>query len=282
MATMRPRAKAQTAGAVLRLAAFALASILTVCGPGVTQQPMTSKPVTPKPAAAKSAQPAKPSAAESTKCIGVVSAIGDTFHLRKIGFTVFNNDSNTVPIESWQIDNLVISKIGTFLSKSWTVRRINYPKGAFSSLDEKHPLFYNYDDDLQGIVRRLSSSTRCDHYAVVVKGGSQYSDTNQSLYGLGVLEIGAPLRTGDFIYALYSIRLYDGQTFAVLGRRDAVIEQPNLLNVFFKPIHGPYLGVDTSWWPEADAEKSTKLRDGIRSLVEKSLDVTMPMILRVE
>jgi hypothetical protein len=271
---MRPRAKAETAGAVTRLAAIALTSILTVCGPGVAQQSVTPKPATPQRAAAKSAPPAKPSAAESTKCIGVVSAIGDTFHLRKIGITVFNNDSNTVPIESWQIDNLVISKISTFLSKSWTVRRVNYPKGAFSSLDEKHPLFYNYDDDLQGIVRGLSSSTRCDHYAVVVKGGSQFSDTNQSLYGLGVLEIGAPLRTGDFIYALYSIRLYDGQTFAVLGRRDAVIEQPNLLNVFFKPIHGPYLGVDTSWWPEADAD--------IRSLVEKSLDVTMPLILRVD
>jgi hypothetical protein len=128
---MRPRAKAETAGAVTRLAAIALTSILTVCGPGVAQQSVTPKPATPQRAAAKSAPPAKPSAAESTKCIGVVSAIGDTFHLRKIGITVFNNDSNTVPIESWQIDNLVISKISTFLSKSWTVRRVNYPKGAF-------------------------------------------------------------------------------------------------------------------------------------------------------
>jgi hypothetical protein len=196
-------------------------------------------------------------------------------------FTVFNNDLNKIPIDSWQIDNLVISKISAFLNKAWAVRRISYPKGAFSSLDETHPLFYNYDEDLQGIVRRLSSSMQCDHYVVVVKAGSQYSNTNQSLYGLGILEIGAPLRTGDFIYALYSIRVYDGQTFALLGRRDAVIEQPNLLTPF-KPIHGPHVVVDTSWWPESGAAPSTMLKDGIRSLVEKSLDVTMPLILRVE
>ena len=114
---------------------------------------------------------AKPkAAADNGKCIGVVSAIGDTFSLQKIGITVFGNELNTVPIDSWQIDNLVIGKISAFLSKAWTVRRISYPKGAFSSLDERqHPLFYNYEEDLKGVVRRVTSSTKCDHYVVVVK-----------------------------------------------------------------------------------------------------------------
>lgn len=273
---MPPRTAAEIAGPALRCAVVALYSLLTVGDAAIAQQP--AKPKIP---AAASAPSAKPNAADNRKCIGVVSAIGDTFTVRKIGFTVFNNELNTVPIDSWQIDNLVIGKISAFLSKAWTVR-INYPKGAFASLDEKHPLFYNYDDDLQGIVRRVSSSTQCDHYVVVVKGGSQYSNTNQSLYGLGVLEIGAPLRTGDFIYALYSIRVYDGHTFAVLGRRDGVVEQPNLLGSFGKPIRGPYLVVDTSWWPEPGAAPSAMVKDGIRSLVEKSLDVTMPLILRIE
>jgi len=61
-----------------------------------------------------------------------------------------------------------------------------------------------------------------------------------------------------------------------------VTEQPNLLTAIVKPIHGPYLVVDTSWWPESGAAPSTMVRDGIRSLVEKSLDVTMPLILRIE
>ena len=260
--------------------AIALLTILAVGSIAVAQQPPQSKT-----RAAVSPPPAKPNAADNSRCIGPVSAIGDTFSLQKIGITVFGNELNTVPIDSWQIDNMVITKISAFLSKAWTVKRISYPKGAFSSLDERpYPLFYNYDDDLKGIVRRVTSSTKCDHYVVVVKGFSGYGGTNQSVYGLGIVQSGASFLTFDLIYALYWIRIYDGQTYEVIGKRGAITEQSNplLRLVTAHPIGGPYLKVDRSWWPESDAAKSTMLKDGIRSLVEKSLDVTMPLILRVE
>lgn len=165
-----------------------------------------------KPSSAAAAQPAKPTppAPPSTKCIGVVSAIGDTFSLRKIGLTVFGNDLNKVPIESWQIDDLVVGKISAFLSKSWTVRRISYPQGAFASLEGTHPLFYNYDEDLAGIVRGVSLSTPCDHYVVVVKSSSALNGSNQGVFGLGILETGAPFRMGDLLYALYSAAFTTG------------------------------------------------------------------------
>jgi hypothetical protein len=233
-----------------------------------------------KPSSAAPAQSVTPTAPD-TKCIGVVSAIGDTFSLRKIGLTVFGNDLNKVPIESWQIDDLVVGKISTFLSRSWTVRRISYPRGAFASLEGTHPLFYNYDEDLAGIVRGVSSSTPCDHYVVVVKSSSALNGSNQGVFGLGILETGAPFRMGDLLYALYSIRIYDGHSFAVLRRQSAVTEEPNLLTNFVRPLGGPYIKVDTSWWPDSGAP-SAMVRDGIRSLIEKSLDVTMPLILRVE
>jgi hypothetical protein len=276
---MPPRIAAEIAGPGMRRVAIALLSLLIVGNAAIAQQP--AKPKAP---AAVAPQPAKPSAADNGKCIGVVSAIGDTFDLQKVGITVFGNELNTVPIDSWQIDNLVISKISTFLSKTWTVRRISYPKGAFSSLDEKHAIFYNSEDDLKGIVSRVTSSTKCDHYVVVVKGLSRYGDTNQFVHGLGIVESGASFLTFDLIYALYWIRVYDGHTYEVIGKRGAIIEQSNplLQLVTAKSIGGPYLKVDRSWWPESDAAKSTMLREGIRSLVEKSLDVTMPLILRIE
>jgi hypothetical protein len=267
---MTSRVAAEIAGPAMRRAAIALLSILVAGGVVVAQQP--AKPKTPA-----ATQPAKPSAADNSKCIGVISAIGDTFNLQKVGFTVFGNELNHVPIDSWQIDNLVIAKISAFLSKSWTVRRINYPKGAFSSLDEQHPLFFNYAEELQGIVRRLASSTKCDHYVVAVKSSSRYGTTNQTVGGLGIVEVRNPLYGVDYIFALYSIRVYDGQTFALLGGRGAILEES-----FGSTIRGPNREVDKFWWPESDAAKSTMLRDGIRSLVEKSLDKTMPLILRVE
>jgi hypothetical protein len=259
----------------VRCAAFVFLLILASGSASLAQPSGKAKP--------KSAAPQQPATPTppSTKCIGVISAIGDTFSLRKIGLTVFGNDLNKVPIEAWQIDDLVVSRISTFLSKSWTVRRISYPSGAFASLEGSHPLFYNYDEDLAGIVRRVSSSTPCDHYVVVVKSGSNLNGSNQGVFGLGILETGAPFRMGDLLYALYSIRIYDGQSFAVLRRQNAVTEEPNLLSNLVKPISGPYEKVDTSWWPDSGTP-SPMVKDGIRSLVAKSLDVTMPLILRVE
>jgi hypothetical protein len=256
---------------------LAFLAVSAFTGAAHAQQPPKAK-VPP----ASQQQSAKPAPPDRAKCIGVASAIGDAFYLRKIGITVFNNESEHVPIESWQIDDLVINKLSSFLRKNWAVRRISYAKGAFGVLDGNHPLFFNYEEELRGIVRGIASSTPCDHHVVVVKGASPYSNTNQSLYGLGMLELGAPLRTGEFIYALYSIRVYDGQNFALLGRRDAVIEEPNILTAWMKPIHGPHAVVDTSWRPDAGAAPGPMVRDGIRSLVEKGLDVTMPMILSTD
>jgi hypothetical protein len=80
------------------------------------------------------------------------------------------------------------------------------------------------------------------------------------------------------------IRVYDGHTYEVIGKRGAITEQSNPLLglVTAKSIGGPHLKVDRSWWPESGAAPSAMVRDGIRSLVEKSLDVTMPLILRIE
>jgi hypothetical protein len=117
----------------------------------------------------------------------------------------------------------------------------------------------------------------------VVKGSSQVGTSNQSIYGLGIVETTSIIGVNDFVHALFTIKIYDGQTFAVLGQRGAYIEKWSLLRDFTGPgIGGPVRAVDRSWWPQSDAAQSTMLRDGIRSLVEQALDVTMPEILRVQ
>jgi hypothetical protein len=115
---------------------------------------------------------------------------------------------------------------------------------------------------------------KCGHYVAVAKTTSSYGTTNQRVGGLGIVEAGTPLWQSDYIYALYLIRLYEGQSFAVEGtERGRTGEDYNTM------ISGPSREVDKSWWPQSNAAQSAKLRDGIRSLLERSLDVTMPRIL---
>jgi hypothetical protein len=177
---MTSRIAAEVAGLAARCAAIALLFAAVIAGAAFAQQPA-------KPKGAAATQPVKPSAVDSRKCVGVISTIGHRFAVQKIGFTVFGNELNYVPIDSWQIDDLVVGKISTFLSKSWSVQRIDYPKGAFSSLAEQHPLFFDYDEELRRIVRGLTSSTKCGHYVVVAKTTSSYGTTNQRVGGLGIV-----------------------------------------------------------------------------------------------
>src|SRR5271165_5485258 len=102
---MRSCFAANVAGLAMRRAALVLLSICFAAA-ALAQEPAT--PDAPAP-------PAKP--ADNGKCIGVLSAIGDSFSLQKIGITAFGNERNKVAIDSWQIDNLVMGKISAFMGK---------------------------------------------------------------------------------------------------------------------------------------------------------------------
>jgi hypothetical protein len=271
---MPSRAAAEIAGTAVSCVAFAL--LLLISGSvALAQQP--AKPKVPTVAAT-------PKAPDNGKCIGVISAIGDTLFLRKIGMTVFGNEENSAPVDSWHIDDFVADKISAYLSKSWSVKRINYPKGALASLDGQHSLFYNASEDLRGILQRVTSSSKCNYYVLVGKTGSGLGNTNQSIYGLGIVETSSLIMgTHDFAHALFAINIYDGQNFKELGHRGAATQPWSLLGDLQGPgIHGPYREVEHSFWPQAAAVQDLKLRDAIRSLIDQALDKTMPGILQLQ
>jgi hypothetical protein len=275
MPIMRFRSAADFTGPAMRRAVPVLFSMLVACGLAFAQQPAKPKAAAP--------QSAKPNAAENSKCIAVLSAIGENLVLKKIGITVFGNEETTAPIDSWHIDDLVVSKISGFLAKRWTVRRIDYPKGTFAFLEEQHSLFHNVGDDVVGALRRLTSSAPCDYYVVVLKTGHVLFNTNQTVYGLGILETSALLTPSDHIHALFKITVYDGRTFAPLGAKSAFLGGRTFIDEITQiNIHGPFRAVDRSWWPQSDAGQSSKLRDGIRLLISQGLDATMPEILSVQ
>jgi hypothetical protein len=98
-------------------------------------QPAPTKQNAPKPTPAKQAAPkALATPADDRKCIGVVSQLGETFTVKKVGVVVFQNEESKVPIESWRIDDLVVAKIGGFLGKRAAVRRVARFSTAVSQL----------------------------------------------------------------------------------------------------------------------------------------------------
>jgi len=258
-----------------------IALLLFLNGAGAaTAQPVPGKQSTPRPAATKQAVPTQ-GPAQGGNCVGVVSNLGEKFTVKKIGIVILQKGkTEKVPIAPWHIDDLVVAKISAALDKRAIVRRIPHPKDAFASL-ETPKLFRNPDSDLGEILRAITGSTRCARYVVVTGGSSFYGGTKLSVVGLGIVTSKKPFFTGDLyiLYSLIAVRVYDGETFSLLTRKEASIGQP-----IFSTIRGPHREVDESFWPVSPdvAAQSVKLRDAIRELVGQSLDATLPELKLTE
>jgi len=204
---------------------------------------------------------------DAGSCTGVISAIGDTLAVSKFGF--FGNEESKVPIDTWRIDDLVFSRISAVLGSHSNLKRVSVSKGAFAVLEGDHNPLYNSTDDVKAILGRIATTTRCDRYIVVMKTTVNFKNS-QRLDGLGILSQG----DGYSAWAEFTINLYDGQNFSLLGKHPAVTGKKNFLGVDVKP----YRKVDQTWWP-AGATPTPAARDGFRSLVMESLEATVPKLL---
>jgi hypothetical protein len=78
----------------------------------------------------QSIAPKKETMRDVGKCVGVISAIGDTLSVSKFGF--FGNEESKLPIDTWRIDDLVFSKISAVLGARSNLKRVSVPKRAFA------------------------------------------------------------------------------------------------------------------------------------------------------
>jgi hypothetical protein len=219
-----------------------------------------------------------PKQADARKSICVISHIGAKFALKKIGFTVFQNSLNEVNIEAWGIDDAVVSKIAASLTGRYAVHKVSFARTAFSDFEEGG-LFRDLEGELATAVRKIAAGSpqKCDAYLVALRSSSAFSGTNQVLAGLGLVEASNPFVATYNLHALYSLRLYDGRTFAVRSTQTATLGQGPLFTI----TSGPHRQVDASWWPASTSVAGhEKLRTATRTLVEQSLAKTLPELLR--
>ena len=228
----------------MRRTIIALLLFLNGAGAAVAQ-PVPGKQSTPRPAAAKQAVP-KQGPAQDGNCVGVVSQLGEKFTVKKIGYTVFGNEDNEVPVESWRVDDLVIAKISGALGNRAAVKRISYHKEAFASL-ETLKLFRDSEAEVGQGVRTLVAGTRCARYLLVTRAYRNVGTSNQSIGGIGLLYDGVRPFSRVNAYALFALRVYEGESFALLKRVVASSGGSD----FFEGIHGPHRLVDKSFWPES-------------------------------
>jgi hypothetical protein len=209
---------------------------------------------------------------EGVRTIGIVSAIGDKFYLRKVGFTVFGNESQEMAIDSWGIDDLMTAKIRAALTPRFDVRPVSYRRAVFANVENRLSLV---TEQLRAeTVRAEVSPPGLDAYLIVTKASAPYGQTNQTLTGLGIVEgfqLGDPL---VYMYAFHSISVVDGHEWSVSrGTYATVPDEPGLFGPRFK---GASRKLDKSWWPTSlDAASNQRLKGVVVELIDQSLPGTL-------
>jgi hypothetical protein len=202
------------------------------------------------------------------RSVGVVSAIGDKFYVRKVGLMAFGNDTKEFPIDSWRVDDLVVSKTRSLLSKSYDVRAVTYRRAAIAAAPISR-------SGLGDTLRAEVSPRGLDAYLVVTKIAVQYGGTNQSISGLGIVE--GPF-DHYFIYAILRVALVDGREFSTIAQSIAALPGDKSCNsIISKPfICGANREVDKTWWPAAlNAASNQKLKGAMVEFIDKSLPNTL-------
>ncbi len=268
---------------MFRIIAMSLA-LACIASPAVAQTASpaaASKTARPKQPVKSAAKPTAPTA--SGPChLGVISAIGDVFSVRKVALTVFGNESSEVPIGEWSLDDLVTARIRAAAGPHTTVRRITYAKGAFDPFENgPTKLFRNPQDDLTEVVRQVAANTRCARYAVITKQSGQVGSTNQGIRGVGVLNHGNSLFSRSFVFVSIYVTIYDGQSFAIRNKPSISLE--SLLSGALRTtsLRGPHREIDNAAYPDpaAQAVNSPVLRENARTLLTETLDKTLPALL---
>jgi hypothetical protein len=205
--------------------------------------------------------------------------------VQKVGLTVFQNSLDEIAVDGWGIDERVVATMSAQLGKRFDVKKISYSKAAFTELQKPKPIFASNKQDyryqIAEILQGMAPSQKCDLYVVVTKSGSAVGTTNQSVNGIGILYGGnGALFTSVRLHALFDVRVYDGQTFAVLGHQRGSSEQSAFLSV----IRGPNREVDKSWWPAQpqSVARDARIKDATLALVEQSMTATVAELLLKE
>jgi len=277
---------------MIRPVAVALVLSCFAASASAQAQPAPGTAATPatKPAAKKQSPTtkatAKPSGeAQNGPCqLGVIPAVGDQLVVQKVGFTVFGNEDAEVPIGSWGLDDLVVTRVRAAVAPGIAVRRIAYAKEALTSLEQsKGLLFRDTKAELISLVRQIASGANCQRYVLVSRFIGQFSNTNQNVRGVGIVKWDHPLKKQTYLYALTYIRVFDGQDFSIIKQGAASTNDESLVSraLMLAPVRGPNRELDEASFPAAPAGAATNpaFRDGVRALLTTSLDKTLPALL---
>jgi hypothetical protein len=275
----------------LMLRLFLAAIVLSLLSTSTSTQTLPSQPAgqatkpPARPATRKPAERTEPAASpRSESCgIGVIVAVGDEFMLKRIGLDFFNNHAKVVPIESWGLDDLVFARVRAAIPRNVAVRRIPYSKSVKPREELTSQFFRDRKAEQVDVMRQITAGISCERYVLVGRSISKINDSNETVRGVGILDMDVPLRHKAYVFALSYVWVFDGRDFSIIRQGSAITKRDPLMQrmLLGELILGPYSEVVQASLPSQPGEiaNNLALREYARALLTASLDKTLPWML---
>jgi hypothetical protein len=218
---------------------------------------------------------------DARKKIALITDIGSTFNVRKIGVMVFGNEEASVPVDGWGIDPFVTSKTATILKAHFNVVPLKLSREGKAGLaDAPGSLFGDRAAHICSFLRKEAPGQSFAYYLWITPGLKRYRNTNQTLKGLGIVQGKDLITSNTFIHTLFAVEVMDGQNCNHIR-----VEEPSAgSGSLFEAIRGPNRKVEDSWMPAAPsaAAQDIRLKDAVKQLVEQGLMQSLPHLFATE
>ena len=211
---------------------------------------------------------------QAVKTVGIISAVGDEIIFAKGGLTGLNNRSQSFPIASWGLDDLIVQQATTALNGRFQVQPVSYNRAAFTAIKDSPvaPVNLVRGDAFKKLVQTEVSPQGLDAYIVIAKAKSSFGSGPRKIEGIGLITYGTVMESYNQVHALYEIRVFDGKTFEIIEKMTA----PPLDDGGQVTIAGPSRRIDEiSPSDTGNPAANEKLHAAIADLVARSLSTTL-------
>jgi hypothetical protein len=219
---------------------------------------------------------------QALRTVGIVSAVGDELTLTKAGLTGLAAEGQRFSIEPWEIDDLIVARVGALLGGRFQVQPVSYRRASFAARDRSSPIAIanmRHDDPIEQQVRSGVAPQGLDAYVVITAATAPYGSRGRTVAGIGIISHDAMLASYAQLHVLYMIRVIDGREFKVIDKRAAApVGGDEMLR-----LAGPSRRVDASLLPAArEPADNESLKAAVLDLLERSLAQTLRDLRLVE
>src|SRR5258706_1771388 len=212
---------------------------------------------------------------QTIKRVGIISAVGDEITVARAGLTGLDNGSQSCPVGSWGLDDLIVQQATAAMSGRFQVQPVSSKRAAFAMIEKDSPVApvnFIRGDPFKKLVQTEVSPQGLDAYIVITKAKANFGGGGRKVEGIGFVSYGTLLASSNHIHALYEIRVIDGKTFDGIEN----MASPPSDSAEAVRLPGPSRLVDESISPSiGDPARNENLHRAITDLIARSLSTTL-------